>query len=384
MPKADLILFVTVLVIPLFWWVLSWRSVSLFLRTAPEQAPWLPQEALSLFKPLPPLKNPEERERYAESLASFSRQLKAGDEMLILCEPQDEAFWKEKAAGWETAVPGLGLKVLVPEPDHPPSHSNPKIKAMALLAPLASRELWWWSDADITVPDGGVERIRAEFAACPCALQTQAYVIPQIRRAEDWLDAMFVHIELLPGLTFLSRQKNVNFACGGSLLFHRKTLEERVDWDELGSQLADDNFLGRKMQPVRLGRSLMRTQSGEEGLCESWRHYFRWQKTVRWCQPAGFAGLFFLQPFWLTLVACCSWISVPAAALLGILLFLLEAVWVFLLFRRLGIRGLSSVFWITPLWSVVRSATWFLCWLPVAVNWSGTKWWKSKAGSVKS
>lgn len=384
MSRADLILSASVVVIPLFWWIISWCSVRLFLNSVPESPTHVPPESLSLFKPLPPLRNPEERQRYAESIASFASQLRGRDEVLILGEKQDEEFWKEQAEGWRGDVPGLEVKVLVPCAEKAPQHTNPKIKGMAVLAQQATRDLWWWSDADITVPQGEVERIRAEFTSSAPALQTQAYVIPVIGRPEDWLDAMFVHIELLPGLTFLSRKKRVNFACGGSLLFHRRTFEERVEWEELGSQLADDNYLGRKLRPVRLGRSLMQTRSGEEGLVESWLHYFRWQKTVRWCEPAGFAGLFFLQPSWLALGACCISLSISAAAIVWVLLLLLEAAWVSLIFRRLGIRGASAVFWVTPIWSVVRSATWLLCWFPLAVHWSGIKWWKSKAASVNS
>jgi ceramide glucosyltransferase len=384
MLTSELIVTAVLVFIPAFWWLISWLSVTCFLAPRVQVAFTGKVEPLTLFKPIPPLRNDEERQRYADSIESFSKQMLNEDEILIRCEKEGELFWREKASDWERASPGLVVRVFVSLPENQLNHTNPKINAMAALAPHAARELWWWSDADITVPQGEVDRIRSEVAQSPVALQTQAYVIPRICRVEDWLDAMFVHVELLPGLTLLSGKKSVNFACGGSLLFRKEHFEKKVDWEELGAELADDYFLGQKMQPVRLGRSLMQTQSGELGIISSWLHYFRWQKTVRWCQPAGFAGLFFLQPVWLALVAWCC--HVPGPMVLGLIIFLLilEAIWVHLLFRKLRILTPYSVFWVSPLWSVVRSATWLLCWFPLAVSWSGIKWWKSKARSVSS
>ncbi|MDZ4789339.1 MAG: glycosyltransferase [Blastochloris sp.] len=375
--------FVLLLIIPVVWWLIASWSVALFLNTKSLDQTSTSFEPLSLFKPLPPLKNIPDCQRYAQSLESFVKQLCQGDEVLILVHQDQETFWRDKVNFWEGSQPGISIKLFVNQLEHEAKHTNPKIDAMALLAPHASHNLWWWSDADITVPLGEVQIIRNEFEQSQVALQTQAYLIPTICRTEDWLDALFVHIELLPGLTLLSRKKEVNFACGGSLLFRKDVFEERVKWDELGAEIADDYFLGKKMQPVRLGRSLMCTQSGEEGLFFSWCHYFRWQKTVRWCQPAGFTALFFLQPLGLTLLAGLLGLGGWMLGGFLLLLLLLEACWVTHLFRKLNIYSGLSVFWISPLWSFVRFVTWLLCWFPLAVSWYDIKWWKSKASSVR-
>jgi hypothetical protein len=387
MPDSTLYLPALLTLIPALWWIVSWVSVHFFLTSkssliSVESAE--PCEALSLFKPLPPFKNHQERQRFARSLESFARQLLPGDEMLILGEKNDETFWQQQANEWIKFRPGLSIRFFVPPPDNQPHHHNPKIQAMALLAPQATYSLWWWSDADILIPEGELMRIRAEFAHSSAILQTQAYMVPSVRRKEDWLDAMFIHLELLPGLTLLSRKKNVGFACGGSLLFRKTDFEKRVAWNELGAELADDYFLGQKMHPVRLGRTLMETESGEEGLISSWLHYLRWEKTLRWCQPTGFAGLFFLQPTWLSLTGWLLGMPGYSAFLLWVWLMVLEASWASMLFRHLNIQTTLAVFWVSPLWSAVRSATWLLCWFPIAIHWSGIKWWKSKAVSVSS
>jgi len=66
-------------------------------------------------------------------------------------------------------------------------------------------------------------------------------------------------------------------------------------------------------------------------LAEStWRdaieHYFRWKKTVRWCQPAGFAGLIIIQPMlgWLVAVllhplSAVAWLGLAATGQVEVL-----------------------------------------------------------------
>lgn len=367
----------------LIWWSISFLSVSSFLKQPPLTPTKKKLEPLSLFKPLPPFKSEEQVARIVKCIESFIDQLLPQDEVLFLCQIRDQDYWLEKARIWEERVSGLRCKIIVSYPKNQKNYANPKISALSELAPHATHELWWWSDADITAPCGAVSTLRQEFLETSAPLLTAPYILPSVGKNSDWLDAFFIHAELLPGITFLAKKKHIKFACGASLLFYKKDFINKIRWDELGAAIADDHFLGQHLGSVQLSKCLMQTEPSEETTQASWAHYLRWQKTVRWCQPLGFAGLLLMQPLWLAILALglgCPFIHVCGFM---VLLLFLEALWVTLLFKNLKITTIHSVFWIAPVWSITRSVTWLLCWLPLPVHWSGKKWCKPYIKSVE-
>ena len=67
-----------------------------------------------------------------------------------------------------------------------------------------------------------------------------------------------------------------------------------------GASLADDHELGRRPAPVIISRVVTETCALETQLGPALRHVYRWQKTIRWCRPGGFAALVaILPPCWL-------------------------------------------------------------------------------------
>lgn len=378
----EFFIFLFLLAPALIWWSVSFLSVLSFLKQRPLAQPKKSLEPLSLFKPLPPFKNEEQLTRIVNCLESFIDQLLPQDEILFYCQIEEQGYWLEKAKIWEERVKGLRCKVIVSYPRNQKNFANLKVSALSELAPHATQALWWWSDADITAPEGTVSRLREEFSEMSATLLTAPYVLPCVEKSSDWLDAFFIHAELLPGITYLAKKKQIKFACGASLLFYKQDFLEKISWEKLGAALADDHFLGQHLGSVQLSNCLMQTEPSEVTMPASWAHYLRWQKTVRWCQPAGFAGLLILQPFWLTVLA---WgLGCPFIYVFGfmILLFFLEALWVSLVFKKLKITTTSSVFWVAPLWSITRSVTWLLCWLPLPVYWCGKKWCKPFVKSI--
>ncbi len=375
--------FVFLLILPpLFWWILSLLSARSFLkRISPSRSlsslPPLPP--LTLFKPLPPDLNTLQKTIHIQAIHSFAQQLHSHDELLILCPRKDLSEWQSITRAWQTHADAPSIRVFPETKDHL-IYANPKINALAQLAPHATHSLWWWSDADITLPPQSADGIRHEFALSHATLQTQAYLIPRVSRPEDFLDACFIHLELFPGLALLSR-KNPRVACGGSLLFHKDSLGKALSWEALGGAFADDNLMGRTLQPVYFGTTFIHTQSTDISLWKSWLHYFRWQKTIRWCQPFGFLGLFVLQPWLLFAFSLLLPFPLWASGLLFFCLLAMETLWAGALFFLLGVFPRSIVL-LSPLWSLLRSIAWILCWLPIPVVWSGKKWLKPRAQEV--
>jgi ceramide glucosyltransferase len=189
------------------------------------------------------------------------------------------------------------------------------------------------------------------------------------------LDALFVDVEFFPGVLLLGARGPVAFALGSATLFHAGDFRQRADWEKLGSTLADDNELGRQLQPVGVSRWVVETLPLKRNLADALAHYLRWHKTVRWCEPLGYAGQAFVLPLmgWLAAAVVFGAAAAPGTAVT----ILLESTMALALCRRAGCRIPAAWLLLFTLWPAVRMATWFLSWLPTPVVWSGCKnrWW---------
>lgn len=358
------------------WWIISTLAVRRRPLPPPAAAAADPFVFISVFKPLPRLYDSANLETTALALLSFIRQLDNRSELLLGIHPDEVVKWRPFLGQWKRDFPFANLKIVIPDNDRETDRfANRKVAWQSLLAPHAMGELWLWSDADITAPGNYLEEARAEQQSSKAGLLTHSYVVRSVRKAPDLLNALFVNVEIYPGVRFVGRRPEIYFGLGAGLFFSKKDFLEKVDWADLGSYLADDFVLGSRLGPVRLGSTVLETFSGSAGMKESVLHYLRWQKTIRWCQPSGFAAQIFVLPV-LGWLACAlvfpfwplGWTGLAATALL-------ETLWVALLFRFTGCRPPLRFYCLIPAWSVFRVLAFAACWLPWPVIWRSQAWW---------
>jgi ceramide glucosyltransferase len=276
--------------------------------------------------------------------------------------------------------PAAHLRVVVGKPSH--AIANPKIAWQRLLAPEAAGELWLWSDADIVAPPDFLRRARAEYLQAQAAgveMITFPYTVTEVPTIPALLEALFINVEFHPGVLFLRRLGEWDFGLGAAMLFSRDVFERRVDWDRLGTALADDFDLGQALRPVRLGAATLSAVLDPSNAKDAMTRYLRWQKTIRWCRPIGFAGMVSGMPVlgWLGAAVLHPGNVFPW---LGLALTIgAEGVFASLLCRAAGCRWRLEYIPVAAAWSVLRPLVWAACWLPWPVIWRDRRWWSARS-----
>lgn len=350
------------------WWLVALVLLTLARRQNATAIP-ATRSTITIFKPLPPVRTEPERAILAAAIGSFLSQLKLGDEMIIGMDIATAADWQPQLDAWRDVWPAAQITVIAREV--PRQCANPKIAWLQVLAPSARGEVWLWSDTDVTAPPGFLDAICAQLATSGKNAITTPYRVQRVRQAHEMFDALFVNLEFLPGALLLGRLKHQDFAYGAATAFRAETFHAKGDWQKLGAALADDHKLGELLQPVALSIALVSTVPNLAGWREAVQHYYRWQKTVRWCRPAGYAALLVLMPAFGWAMAGVfggdkSFFVSGLIAVLGgeILVAVLAS-------QVVGCRLPPATWPGVLLWPFARAITWLLVWLPLPVLWSG-------------
>jgi ceramide glucosyltransferase len=329
---------------------------------------------VSVFKPIAALRGDEPSPQLIAALESFVSQMDESAEMLLGIEERDAAKWQPVIEQWRGRFPRARLKPIA-QP-RPARFLSPKISWFHTLADHAGGELWMWSDSDIVAPPGLVDTMRRELADGRAGMVTCPYVVRRIDSGPMMPEALFANLEFYPGVLFCRRMGTVRFAFGAAMMFPAARFRERAQWEELGSRMADDNALGRALAPVRISEATVETLASESNWRDATQHYLRWQKTVRWCQPAGYAGQIVILPMLGWLLATLTHPG-SATAWLGLALTAqIEVMAATILFWLVGCELRS--WWIVSLWSLLlRPLTWLACWTPwpVVFRSQNLKWW---------
>lgn len=350
------------------WWGIALALLASARRwkTSPAR---VARPTLTVFKPLPPVRSERERAALRDAIESFACQLGVGDELIVGINACDEAAWQPAVLLWRAAAAKARVEIMARE--MPVQCANPKIAWLQMLSPAAHAELWLWSDADVTAPAGFLDAACVQLLRDGSNAITAAYRIQHVSQPCEVLDALFVNVEFLPGALLLGQLKRNDFAYGAATLFRAETFRQRVNWEQLGAALADDHKLGELLQPVTLARVMTCTFTQPSGWLAAWQHYYRWQKTVRWCRPGGFAALLVMMPaigwsgaglFGVDASVQCLGL---ACVIGGEIVVALVACW--LVGCRLPVTTLPGVL----LWPFTRVVTWLLVWFPLPVLWSG-------------
>lgn len=364
----------------LVWWLTALRLVSAERRKSPP-AKEVPKGMLSIFKPLPPL-GAQGLRLVAAGLESFITQLDTESELLLGIHEADRDFTGPFLKRLRTDYPSAPVKVIFrTEPD---DVANPKIAWQKILARHAEGELWLWSDADIIAPSDFLSLARSEFAQSGVRMMTFPYVVRETQAPAALLEALFVNVEFYPGVLLLRNRGPVDFGLGAAMLFRREDFEKEIAWDEIGAWLADDFFMGQKLQPVRIGSSTLATVPSSQAWGEALLHDLRWSKTIRWNRPLGSFSRLMIIPVlgWLgwTLfhpLHYFGWIG-----LVGMIQ--ADVLFAALICRRVGYAVALGQLVGLEVWSLWRVALGILSWVPWPVVWNGRTWWRPRIEMVKS
>lgn len=359
----------------LCWWLAAYGLVGKCRRTAVGAGPRL-GEMITIFKPLPRLGPAGASAGLRAALHSFVRQLDSDTELLLGLHEEDRAVAQPWITQLQMASPVGRVRVFFRAGAH--AHANAKISWLEWLAPHARGPWWLWSDADIVAPAGWLEQARrAALNLSHANLVTFPYYVQTPANPLGWWDAAFVNAEMLPGASLqVVLGREVNFAFGAAMLFRRDIFLSKCDWATLGRHLADDFAVGHTLGRCRVALPALETLAEESTWWGALRHYQRWHKTIRWCQPLGYACQLLINPLlgWFAAVL----IFPPhATAWLGLLLqYGAEILVVVVLDRQAsGQRLLSPPALIMfATWPALRSVMWLVSWLPIGVCWRGRTW----------
>ena len=326
---------------------------------------------LSVFKPISPVRDDGERKVLADAIESFIGQLDHDDEMLIGVDLCALPYWESIIDQWRAAWPKARIVVVArPDPDQLP---NPKIAWMELLSGQAQGALWLWSDADVIAPPDFLRTLKEALMESEVNAVTAAYAVREVRKSAAMFDALFVNVEFLPGALLLGRLGATEFAYGAATIFRATTFFEHIKWNELGAQLADDHELGRRLKPVQLTGTIVSTFTLPGSWFDALGHYYRWQKTVRWCRPAGYAAMILVIPMvgWTAAIILLEASTLAFAGLVS--QWLLEILFAAIMCSLLGCRLVPRTWGGLLLWPVVRMISWMAAWLPLPVVWGRKK-----------
>jgi len=359
----------------LIWWVMAWRLVAMTDRQEGVSGESPARRSISVFKPLPPL-GAGGLQAEAAGVESFISQLDDEAELLLGVHEADRASVEPFVERMRREYPHARIEVI--HRSKPDDMANPKIAWQRLLAPQARGDLWLWSDAEIVAPAGFLRSARLDFERGGAAMVTFPYAVRAIPSPQALLDALFINVEFYPGVLLLRKLGPVDFGLGAGMLFSRSEFERCVDWKELGCSLADDFVLGQKLKPVQIGRSVLTAQIHEAGWKSAILHHLRWNKTVCWNRPVGFAARILVLPLtgWLIYLMLHPVQPIAWAAFLGMME--LDVFFAAALCRRLDCPLKAHHLWAMQLWSLWRIFVWIGCWLPWPVNWRGQLWWKPR------
>ena len=335
---------------------------------------------ISIFKPIAALWGDAPSPQSIAALESFVSQLDERAEMLLGIEDGDAAKWQPVIEQWQLGFPRAELKpVVVPRPTR---FLSPKVSWFHTLAEHAGGELWMWSDSDIVAPPGLLDTMRRELADGQAGMVTCPYVVRRIDNGPMMLEALFANMEFYPGVLFCRRRGPVRFGLGAAMMFPAARFHERAQWEQLGARMADDNALGRALAPVRISEATLETLASESNWRDAVQHYLRWQKTVRWCEPAGYAGQIVILPMLGWLAAILTHPGSVAAWLGLVMMMQIEVLAARVMFWLAGCPMRS--WWIVSWWSLLlRPLAWLASWTPWPVVFrSQNRKWRSLYRSV--
>lgn len=344
----------------------AWR------RTRVPTAEWRPP--LSVLKPVRGV----DREAF-ENFASFCEQDYPEFELLFgVQDPADPVL--AEIARLRAAFPQVDIRVVLAAPRIGP---NLKVCNLAALAEAARHDVLVMADSDVRVEPWFLARLADTLAQPNVGLVSCPYRGAAARTLGGRLEALDILTHYIPSTLVARLLFPVNFALGAVIALRRETLAAIGGLAELVDYLAEDNQFGRRVRDlgceVVLADFVVDNLQSDETLRESLERRLRWARTVRFCEPGGYAGSCVTYGGALALLA---WLVGGGWAVLGAgwLVRWLTA-WV-VGCRLLGDRALARDLWLLPLSDLLGLGLWALGLVGSTVVWRGTRYAVARGGRM--
>jgi ceramide glucosyltransferase len=261
-----------------------------------------------------------------------------------------------------------------------PWAANAKVCSLAVMAKLATHDLWVISDSDVRVTPDYLRRIVLPFAddqvGCASCLYRGVVV-----RGGLWsqLEAVGMTIEMSSGICADSLLEPVRFALGPTMVTRRKRVEEVGGFESMADYCADDFVLGNRIAKngykVVLSGHAIDHMVLQADFVDSIEHQVRWMKSTRFSRPKGHLGtsLTFGVPFGVMAWAGALVLGMPVlgwGALLGSVLGRSIQAWIVSKYV-VNERRIWATVLLFPVRDLIGPVIWALSYVSNRIQWRG-------------
>lgn len=334
-----------------------------FLRALKSRAAASSLPPVTVIKPLKGAEGP-----LYENLASFCRQ-EYPCFQLVFClqSPDDPALGVVSRLKRE--FPGVDMEIVVSKNR---IGYNPKVNNMANGYAFSKYDLLLLSDSDVHARPDFLRRMVVPFADTGVGLVTAFYEATDSHGLWGHLEALSINANFLPQ-ALCAAAFGMRFAMGAAMMVRRAAFESSGAFHNLADHLADDFWLGESIRDagwrLELSDAIVETVPDIDDGAEHFKHLVRWARTIRICQPFGYAASLIQHGF-----------SLLTLKLLlfgadGLTLALLLAIWsakaAASLILNGGGRQPARALWLLPLAEWFSFAAWIAGYGSSRVLWRG-------------
>ncbi|HEX4047735.1 MAG TPA: bacteriohopanetetrol glucosamine biosynthesis glycosyltransferase HpnI [Elusimicrobiota bacterium] len=170
---------------------------------------------------------------------------------------------------------------------------NPKVNNMANGYAFAKYDLLLLSDSDVHARPDFLRRMVVPFEDTGVGLVTAFYEATGSRGLWGHMEALSVNASFLPQ-ALCAAAFGMRFAMGAAMMVRRAAFESAGGFYNLADHLADDFWLGESIREagwnLELSDAVVETVPDIDDGAEHFKHLVRWARTIRICQPAGYAA----------------------------------------------------------------------------------------------
>ena len=305
-----------------------------------------------------------------ENLASFCR-MEYPCFQLVFClqSPEDPALGVVSRLKRE--FPDVDMEVVVSKNR---IGYNPKVNNMANGYAFAKYDLLLLSDSDVHARPDFLRRMVTPFADTGVGLVTSFYEATGSHGVWGHMEALSVNANFLPQ-ALCAAAFGMRFAMGAAMLVRRAAFESTGAFHNLADHLADDFWLGESVREagwkLELSDAVVETVPDINDGARHFKHLVRWARTIRICQPFGYAASLIQHGFaLLTLkILLFGFDRRSLALLLGI--WAAKAAASLFLGDALGGRQPARALWLLPLAEWFAFAAWLAGYGSSRVLWRG-------------
>lgn len=192
------------------------------------------------------------------------------------------------------------LDLLVVGGTYATAAGNPKIANLCGMMGAVKHDAIAIADSDVRVDPNYLRALGSAFSDPRTGAVTCLYGAVPLDTVAARLGAMFVNDRFAPSVLVAAALQPLKHCFGATMAFRASVLRKIGGLESVADHLGDDYLLGRRVSAagfrVALCRYVVRMTVSDATLGALARHEFRWMRTIRAAQPAGFSGSILTYP----------------------------------------------------------------------------------------